>query len=251
MAGLLGAALAGAVGGGGKAVQWNAQSQIEQKRAEALKAIDNDYATDRADTKWQREKSLAAAQATQEERHRQEDRQWEVQDARLSHQRDIALQQIKDQGGSGRSAPSRIREADMLVERGVYDSFDEAYSHVRSRAGQNNERAIAEQKVEGLRQRVSDLKSAIDGESRLLTEDEMQRAQANLKHYSEQLRQAENSLYEFVPPSVGEPSPEPEPSPSLSRGSREQGRRPGPEQSQQPQAQVGAPTADDILHKHY
>lgn len=37
--------------------------------------------------------------------------------------------------GSGRP-PSRIQEAEYLLERGVYDTFDEAYAAVRERAGE-------------------------------------------------------------------------------------------------------------------
>lgn len=47
MAGLLGTALAGALAGGGSAVQWNAQTSIEQKRQAALNQLDHDMAMER------------------------------------------------------------------------------------------------------------------------------------------------------------------------------------------------------------
>lgn len=90
--------LAGAMAGFGQALQHNAQTSLEQKRQEALLQIRNKYASDQADTKWEREQGAAAAAAQREERHRMEEREWALQDSERGHHQAVELANVRNSG---------------------------------------------------------------------------------------------------------------------------------------------------------
>lgn len=79
----LGGILAGAMAGGGKAIQLNAQNQLEQQRQEALARLERDFARENLDYEYGLKSEAAAAQA-------QADEAAAVRDARLDIATDAA-----------------------------------------------------------------------------------------------------------------------------------------------------------------
>lgn len=170
---------------------------------------------------------------------------------------------------SGRP-PSRIQEAEELVSRGVYDSFGDAYEAVRARAGQLDPREQSEDRIKAMRRRAEDLSAVVNGTSATMpSEEEMAAAEQELQQISQEIRRAENRLYNMPStggqegssgredqrddyPEEGDMVGNPEPSraePGRQPPQREQGQRPGPDAPQAPSQGV-TPSADDILNKY-
>ncbi|TDX29091.1 hypothetical protein DFO67_108135 [Modicisalibacter xianhensis] len=103
MAGILGAAIAGALSGGGRAVQWNAQSAIQQKRDAALKQLDHDLAMQRQDDSQQFTAQENQADRTFRRDERVAGQEFTSGENQLNRQHDTALVNIRESGADRRS----------------------------------------------------------------------------------------------------------------------------------------------------
>lgn len=233
--GLLGAAMAG----GAEAAQDNAKTRIKQKRENALLNLKEKYQLRAEEREAERGAAATAAEWAREDMVRQEEQ---------AH--DIKLQGIKNRGGYGGRPPSRIQEADLLVARGAYDSFDDAYNAVRTSAGSYNESDNIRSDLDYLSGRLGDINEILNDRAAMasMPDDEVNALRSNRERIEGTLTNLENQLYEFEN-STPAPSPTPNPAPTNSEGGdqprREQGLRPGP-----PSNQSGDPEdrANDIMN---
>ncbi|MFG6159617.1 hypothetical protein ACGTNG_12495 [Halomonas sp. 1390] len=107
MAGLLGQALAGALMGGGQAVQHNAQSRIEQKRQEALAEVKHRYRMAQQDDQQQftRGENQRTREFNRSERLEGQDFTAGQNQLTREQQRELAL--LRERGANSRAAMGR------------------------------------------------------------------------------------------------------------------------------------------------
>lgn len=123
MAGLLAGAMAGALKGGGEAVQKNAQVDLEEKRAATLADINHRYAMERQDdTQTYTTKEREAGEVFKREQN-ELDRQA------------LAQRRLSDAG----KPTAAMREASWLVEQGIAPDLNSAYDTVTSGTGRGQD----------------------------------------------------------------------------------------------------------------
>lgn len=107
MAGLLSGAIAGAIGGGGKAMQFNAQSSIEQKREAALEKLRHGNAMERQDDQQQ----FTAGENEQDRGFRKEERiagqEFTAGQNQLTREQERQLAVMRESGANSRAAMGR------------------------------------------------------------------------------------------------------------------------------------------------
>jgi len=257
--------IAGAIQGLGGAMQQNAQGQIEEQRQRALARLEQEMGFERDDRQWERKKAMTAEERKLEERRRQEDREWDVADAEAdrAHRTRLAQMRAASSGGAGGRVPSRITEAQILMEQDPekWPTFSDAYDTVRSRAGQNTDYGQAADQVNYLTQQIDSIDNVLNDEDVrfMYDESEVAELQERREMLFQNLKGLEQEAY-----GIGEPAEAPEPAPrgegtpppllsrpgSSGNGSngagtpppqRERGQRPGPA------AEDPGASADDIL----
>lgn len=107
MAGLLSGAIAGAIGGAGKAMQFNAQGQIEEKRKKALLTLEQDMAMERQDDQQQftGQENDKTRTFQREERIGGQDFTAGQNQLTRAQERELAL--LRERGANSRAAMSR------------------------------------------------------------------------------------------------------------------------------------------------
>lgn len=114
MAGLL----SGAVAGLGQAMQFNAQSSIEEKRQAAMLKLKEDATIRAEERQGKRSAASTAAEWEREDQHRQEDRRFGLLDDKTEHQRNLSEIAARGQaysnlpgnrGGTGGGKPDLSR----------------------------------------------------------------------------------------------------------------------------------------------
>nr|WP_288102206.1 hypothetical protein [Halomonas sp.] len=152
-------------------------------------------------------------------------------------------------GGSG-STPSRIQEAQALVDREVYPTFAEAYEAVRARAGQNNPAANARDELDYELNQLESIMSVLnDPLSRnRLSEEDLQRYEQRAAAIQERIPNLERQAFNRSAEPAGQRTPAPSASPqSQPQPERERGLRPGPA----PSEETDEDPAAAILNKYF
>ena len=113
----LGGILAGAMAGGGKALQYNAQNQLERQREEALAKLERDFKMDAITYEQDRSDQRATAQAMADERQAAAERQAEEDLMRLEYRLERESAGSEDYDTVyGRAIDRANREYDGQVE---------------------------------------------------------------------------------------------------------------------------------------
>jgi len=144
----LGGIIAGALAGGGKAIQQNAQSQLKQQREEALQRLENEFAMGVAEYKQDRMDQRSAAEAAAEQAAAVQDAQLEIAtyaanaatDAQMGNNnenRDLAdVLEDRDRAVSQAVEAARDRRADYGLNndsidvRAVTQAVNEQYANL-------------------------------------------------------------------------------------------------------------------------
>lgn len=187
-----GGIIAGAMAGGGQALQQNAQNQLEQQRQQALQKMEQDfrmgvaeYEQDRADKRSTAEAIAAARQAEAERRARMERIAAEGEQERRTAEFEAELKQ--EYGISGADRPAKVQEIEYLTRnvtggdrematRIAYRtegdfSYGDAYQMVldglenNPRQRMNTTQEDIQRQAEDLYQRVMDMNSFGSGQS--------------------------------------------------------------------------------------
>jgi len=127
----LGGIIAGAMAGGGQAIQQNAQSQLEQQRKEALAELEQRMARDNLDYKYDKESEIAAQEAeyeaAQQAQQARLDRQADIRASRLNIAEDAASQATEARlsgGNSGRTREDVLEERDQEIQAAIENEQD-------------------------------------------------------------------------------------------------------------------------------
>ena len=116
----LGGILAGAMAGGGKAIQVNAQNQLEQQRQEALKKLDQEFRMDAITYEQDRSDQRSAAQALAEAQQAEADREAEMARLRAEGDQELRLlereAELDAQYGAGSDRPAKVQEIEYLAD---------------------------------------------------------------------------------------------------------------------------------------
>jgi hypothetical protein len=217
MAGLLASALAGGVAGGGQAIQKNAENTLQERRQTALLNIRNKHEISAENRAAERGAASAAAEREREDKQRAQDRKWEIADAKRKQQHDLNIANVRASGRGG-STPSSIREAEMLVERGVHDDFESAYETVRSRAGQNNPAALARDELEYENSRLESINETLNDRAMLgrMSEEDVTALRERAEDIRKRIPELEMRAFNrnSAPAPIPSPNPNPVPDPS-------------------------------------
>jgi|GEM_PF-1341084 hypothetical protein len=152
-------------------------------------------------------------------------------------------------GGSG-STPSRIQEAQALVDRGVYGTFAEAYEAVRARAGQNNPAANARDELDYELNQLESIMSVLNDPvaRNRLSEEDLQRYEQRAAAIQERIPNLEQQAFNRSAEPAGQRTPAPSASPQPQpQPERERGLRPGPA----PDEETDEDPAAAILNKYF
>ncbi|MBF57749.1 MAG: hypothetical protein CME80_08525 [Halomonas sp.] len=254
MAGLL----AGAMMGLGEGINQSGNfllrakaDEIKEARLQKYEMAREQRQNQRQDVQWNRETEAASAAAQIDERRRQEDRQWELSDAERKQQHDLRIAGMRA-SGRGASTPSRVTEAEILVSRGVYPSFQEAYQAVRASAGQLDPAELARDELEYYSGQLESIMEDLNDPAVRagMADSEIER----LEERAEDIRSRTPSLEQKAFGSQGA-APPPQvvaPPPTLNSGTnppaRERGLLPGPRSGQE--GDINS-SADAILNKFF
>ncbi|WP_163557600.1 hypothetical protein [Halomonas sp. NO4] len=143
--------------------------------------------------------------------------------------------------GGGDDRPSRIREAELLVENGIAGDMEEAYNMVRSRAGSASGYDRAQDEINYLSDRIESINNTLQDRAAMAQIPDEDREQ--MRRELEELKSRRERVAQQAFPSgsgldTGD-QPEPEPEGETEEGksseedqpNRERGRRPGPDTS--------------------
>ena len=116
----LGGILAGAMAGGGKALQFNAQNQLERQREEALAKLERDFKMDAITYEQDRKDQRSAAEALAEARQAKDDREAKMNRLRAEGEQERRLAELEAeldaQYGPGADRPAKVQEIEYLTE---------------------------------------------------------------------------------------------------------------------------------------
>lgn len=111
----LGGILAGAMAGGGKAIQLNAQNQLEQQRKEALAKLERDFKMDAITYEQDRSDQRAASEARAESQQAAADREAEMARLRAEGDQELRLLELEaelESRNRGRSQEGVLKARD-------------------------------------------------------------------------------------------------------------------------------------------
>ena len=186
-----GGIIAGAMAGGGQALQQNAQNQLEQQRQKALQKMEQDFRMDVVDYEQNRADQRSTAEAIAESRRSEAERQAEMarirargEQERRTAEREAELDQ---QYGTTGDTPAKVQEIEYLTRnvtggdrematRIAYRtegdfSYGDAYQMVldglenNPRQRMNTTQEQVQQQAEDLYRRVLDMSSFGSGQS--------------------------------------------------------------------------------------
>lgn len=153
-------------------------------------------------------------------------------------------------GGSSGRPPSRIQEAQALVEREVYPTFAEAYEAVRARAGQNNTAANARDELDYELDQLEGIMSVLNDPvaRNRIGEEDLQNYEERAADIRARIPRLEQQAFNRN----AEPARQTTPNPSAStqpqtQPERERGLRPGPA----PSEETDEDPAAAILNKYF
>jgi len=146
----LGGILAGAMAGGGKALQYNAQNQLERQRKEALAKLERDFKMDAITYEQDRKDKRSTAEALAEAQQAEADRKAEMNriEAEGEQERRLAEFEAKldAQYGPGGDRPAKVQEIEYLTEN-ITGGDREAAARIAYGRGDDFTRADAYQLV--------------------------------------------------------------------------------------------------------
>lgn len=247
MAGLL----AGAMAGLGQGVSDAGNFLLRAKADEVKEARLQKYEESVRQRTWNREDEQAAAAGLKEDAQRREERGWDLEDTARKEQHDLRVAGIRS-SGRGVTTPSRITEAEMLVNRGVYASFEDAYNAVRASAGQLDPSQQAMDELEYDTGQLQDIMELLNDRAAVNSMDESE--VRRLEERAEDIRARIPSLEQRAfgrQAAAPTPQPAPPPAPTGSGSNappRERGLLPGPGAGQE--GDIGS-SADAILNKFF
>lgn len=139
----LGGIIAGAMAGGGQAVQQNAQNTLEKQRQEALARLDQQFARDNLDYKYEREGEIAEQQAQADRENmilqNQIDRQNAVSDSQLRIAEDAASQATEARLDGSETNGRTLEDVMEARDRELSARIESEIDRMRVYGGMNDE----------------------------------------------------------------------------------------------------------------
>lgn len=168
---MIGGLLAGAMAGGGKAVQQNAQNTLQARRQEALKRLDNELALGRMETENQ-------YQVQRDERQQG----YTQENAQMGHELTMEQERYRQGQQNSRAAMSRQQQPQWQLvptEDGGYVQYDPVSNTTRPAnlpegvnmgGGKLSDRE--KYQLDGIADRIDSIRSTAEDEMRPLTKEE-------------------------------------------------------------------------------